>query len=249
MKMTGNTMLIAGGTSGLGLGLALRFHRAGNTVIIAGRRKDLLEAIVAEHAGLEAIVLDVADPASIAAAYEQVTTTHPRLDVLITMAGMMLPENLLDPGHLAVAEATVSTNLLGTIRMLTAFTPFLARQDQAVIMNVSSGLAFVPLPATPTYSATKAAVHSYTQSLRVQLADTGVQVLELIPPAVRTALMGQTDSEAAMPLEDFLTEVMTILRTQPEATEICVERVRPLRHAEADGTHQQLLELLSGHAH
>ncbi len=247
MKTTDNTILITGGTSGIGLGLALRFHEAGNKVIVAGRRKELLEAITAEHDGIEALVLDVADPASIASAYDTVTREHPDLNVLVNMAGIMQLENLRDPRNLSTAESTITTNLLGPIRMLAAFVPFLTRQSEAAIINVSSGLAFVPLPLTPTYNATKAAIHSFTKSLRVQLADTPVQVLELIPPAVRTALMGQQDSEQAMPLEDFLTETMTILRNQPEAEEILVENVKFLRFAEANGSYGDVLAMLSGH--
>lgn len=247
MKTTHTTMLITGGTSGLGLGLAQRFHAAGNTVIIAGRRADLLDEIVAAHPGMEAIVLDVSDPESITAAFTSLTTAHPDLNVLINMAGIMLPENLLDGSALSTAEDTITTNLLGPIRMLNAFVPFLAAKDDAVIMNVSSGLAFVPLPLTPTYSATKAAIHSYTQSLRVQLADTSVQVIELVPPAVQTALMGQTDDERAMPLDDYLTEVMTLIANDPDADEILVERVKFLRFAEAEGRFDDVLGLLSSH--
>jgi short-subunit dehydrogenase involved in D-alanine esterification of teichoic acids len=176
-----------------------------------------------------------------------VTRAHPDLNVLINMAGIMLPEDLRDPSFLSTAESTITTNLLGPIRMLAAFVPFLTRQSEAAIINVSSGLAFVPLPITPTYNATKAAIHSFTESLRVQLADTPVQVLELIPPAVRTTLMGQQDSEQAMPLEDFLTETMTILQTQPEAEEILVENVKLLRFAEANGSYSNILAMLSGH--
>jgi len=249
MKTTGNTILITGGTSGIGLGLALRFHEAGNTVIVAGRRRELLDRIVAEHDGIHALELDVADPVSIADCYRTVTSTYPRLNVLINMAGIMVPEDLLDPASLATAEATVTTNLLGPIRMLSAFTPFLARQDDAVIMNVSSGLAFVPMPLTATYSATKAAIHSFTESARVQLAGSGVQVLELIPPYVQTDLMGPPDIDRAMPLDDFLSEVMTILATQPDAEQILVERVKPLRFAEVDGTYAGMLAAVSGAPH
>jgi uncharacterized oxidoreductase len=247
MKTTQNTILITGGTSGLGLGLAQRFHAAGNTVIVAGRREHLLDEIVAAHPGMESLVLDVSDPASITAAYATVTAAHPDLNVLINMAGIMLPENLLDGSAVATAEDTVTTNLLGPIRMLNAFVPFLVAKDDGVIINVSSGLAFVPLPLTPTYSATKAAMHSYTQSLRIQLADTPVQVLELVPPAVQTALMNQTDDERAMPLDDFLSEVMALIENAPDADEILVERVKLLRFAEAEGRFDDVLALLSSH--
>lgn len=247
MKISGNTIFIPGGTSGLGLGLAQRFHQAGNRVIVAGRRKDRLDAIVAEHHGIEAVTLDVTDPVSISAAAELVQTRFPETNVLITMAGIMQPEDFHTADFLSVAEATVTTNLLGPLRLIAAFTEFLAAKEAACIMTVSSGLAFVPLPLTPTYSATKAAIHSLSEGIRVQLADTGIQVLELVPPAVRTALMGQEDSETAMPLEEFLTEVMSLIETQPEAKEILVERVKFLRFAEAGGSYDQVLGLLSGH--
>jgi uncharacterized oxidoreductase len=245
VKATGNTILITGGTSGIGLGLALKFHQAGNVVIIAGRRKDLLDSIVAEHPGIKSVLLDVTDPASIADAFEHVNSTYPKLNVLINNAGIMLPENVLAPQHLAVAEDTVATNLLGPIRMTYAFLPLLAAQDDAVIMNVTSGLAFVPMPLTATYNATKAAIHSFTESLRVQLQDTSVEVLELIPPGVRTALMNQENNEQYMPLEDFLIEATTIITTQPNVVQICVENVKPLRFAEANGKYDYILELLS----
>ena len=247
MKTTGNTILITGATSGIGLGLALRFHSAGNTVIVAGRREELLAEIVAAHPGIESLVLDVTDSASIDAAFTSVTAAHPELNVLINMAGIMLPENLLDPAFLEVSERTVATNLTAPIRMIAAFAPFLTTQRDAVIMNVSSGLAFVPLPFTPTYSATKAAIHSFTESLRVQLATTSVRVLELIPPAVQTTLMGQQDDERAMPLEAYLGEVMQILETQPDVQQVMVENVKFLRNAEADGTYTKVLGMLSAH--
>ena len=246
MKTTGNTMLFTGGTSGIGLGLALRFAEAGNTVVVAGRRRELLDRIAADHPGIEAVELDVADPASIQATYETVGRSHPDLNVLVNMAGIMQPEDLRDPGHLAVAEATVTTNLLGPIRVLNAFLPLLLRQEDAAVVNVSSGLAFVPLPVTPTYNATKAAIHSWTESLRVQLAGTAVQVIELVPPAVQTDLMGQRDSDHAMPLDDYLSEAFGILQAQPDIEEVLVDRVRFLRFAEVEGRYDDVLTTLSG---
>ncbi|MEA9984672.1 MULTISPECIES: SDR family oxidoreductase [Subtercola] len=247
MKLTANTIFIPGATSGIGLGLALRFHRAGNTVIIGGRRQALLEQIARENPGIHTVVIDTADASSITSTAADVQKRFPQTNVVITVAGIMLPENLNTADFLATAESTVHTNLLGPIRLIAAFTEFLAGQDEATIMTVSSGLAFVPLPFTPTYSATKAAIHSFTQSLRVQLAATSIQVIELVPPAVQTALMGQEESANAMPLNDFLTEVMAILEAQPEADEILVENVNFLRFAEARGSHDEVLSLLSGH--
>ncbi|WP_405628309.1 SDR family NAD(P)-dependent oxidoreductase [Streptomyces sp. NBC_00016] len=248
MKTTGNTILVTGGTSGIGLGLALRLHEAGNKVIVAGRRKELLDEITTGHPGIEALVLDVADPASIARAREAVASAHPELNVLVNNAGIMLRENLLDPADLRVAEEHVAVNLLGTIRMTYAFLPLLLGTEDAAVVNVTSALAFVPLPVTPTYSATKAALHSFSESLRVQLsgADAGVQVIEVAPPGVRTTLLGQQDDENAMPLDDFLTETLTLLRERPDAGEIVVERARPVRDAEANGTYDDVLAMLSG---
>jgi short-subunit dehydrogenase involved in D-alanine esterification of teichoic acids len=245
--MNGNTVLVTGGTSGIGLGLALRLHDAGNKVLVAGRRKELLDRIVTEHPGVEAVVLDVAEPDSIASALHSVTHDYPELNVLVNMAGVMLPEKLLEPDALEIAETTVATNLLGTIRMVHAFLPFLVQKQNAVVVNVSSGLAFVPLPMTPTYNATKAAVHAFTESMRVQLTDTPVQVIELVPPPVRTGLMHQENNEQSMPLAEFLSEVMALLEAQPEGREIVVERAKFLRYAEANGTYDDVLKMLSSH--
>jgi short-subunit dehydrogenase involved in D-alanine esterification of teichoic acids len=247
MKTTGNTVLITGGTSGIGLGLARRLHQTGNKVIVAGRRRELLEQIAVEHPGFATVELDVADPASVERARNRVLATYPDLNVVITAAGIMLPEDVRDRDGLEVAQETVNTNLLGTIRTIYAFVPHLATREDAAILTVSSGLAFVPLPITPTYNATKAAVHSFSEGLRVQLANTAVQVIELVPPAVRTTLMNQQDLQTAMPLEEFLSETMTLLREQPDAHEILVENVKFLRNAATDGTYDRVLSLLSSH--
>ncbi len=247
MKTTGNTIFITGGTSGLGLGLALRWRELGNKVIIGGRRKELLDQIATEQPGIETVVLDVDDPASIQAAYDDVTGRFPELNAILTMSGIMYPENLLDSEHLQTAEAIITTNLLGTIRTVTQFTPYLVGKPDATILTVSSGLAFVPLAITPTYNATKAAIHSYTQSLRIQLADTGIQVIEVIPPAVQTTLMNQENDERAMPLDDYLTETMTLLTENPDATEIAVQRVGFLRDAERENRYEQTLAMLNSH--
>jgi len=247
VKIEGNTIFIVGGTSGIGLGLAQRFYAAGSRVIVGGRRTELLEQIAAEHPGIETVVIDTTDPESIVAAATDVLTRFPELNVLVTMAGIMEPEDVHTADFLSVAERTITTNLLGPIRLLAAFSEALAARPHAAIITVSSGLAFVPLPFTPTYNATKAAIHSLSRGIRVQLADTSIQVIELIPPAVRTTLMGQQDSERAMPLQDYLDETMTLLETVPDADEIVVENVKFLRDAETNGSYDHVLALLAGH--
>lgn len=248
MKTTGNTILITGGTSGLGLGLAQRFAAAGNKVIVAGRRAELLRDIEASNPGITGLELDVADPTSIAEAFTKVTASDPELNVVITMAGIMQPEDLHSAGFLETAEKTITTNLLGTIRTIAAFTEFLQTKPDATIMTVTSGLAYTPLALTPTYNATKAAVASFTDILRLQLADTSVEVLELVPPAVATTLLGQDqdDSGRAMPVDEFLDEVMSILTERPDEKQVMVERVKPLRYSEANGNYDQVMQTLAG---
>ena len=247
MNSTGNTILVTGSTSGIGLGLALRLHEAGNTVIIAGRRKALLDKIVSEHPGIESVLLDVSDPQSIQRTCETLAISHPNLNVLVNNAGIMHWEDLTAAQDLSIAEDIVTTNLLGTIRMVYAFIPQLIKQPSATIINVSSALAFVPLPATPTYSATKAAVHSFTQSLRVQLEASPVEVIELAPPGVRTTLLGQENDEHAMPLDEFLNEIFELFEISPTPQELIVERAKPLRFAEASGSHEEILNMLAGY--
>jgi uncharacterized oxidoreductase len=238
MKTIGNTILITGGGSGIGRGFAEAFHRLGNQVIIAGRGQKTLDETIAANPGMKSVTLDVSDPKSIQSFAAQVTKDYPSLNVLINNAGMMRPENLLEASNdLSAAEKTVTTNLLGPIRLTAALLPSLRKQPRATIMNVSSGLAFVPFAMTPTYCATKAAIHSYTQSLRYQLKATKVEVIELIPPYVQTTLMGdqQADDPRAMPLKEFVDEVMSILKSQPDVKEVCVKKVYPLRFSAEHG--------------
>jgi uncharacterized oxidoreductase len=247
MDISGNTVFIPGATSGIGLALALRLQQEGNTVVIGGRRTALLDQITVEHPGLSAVEIDTTDPASIERAAARVLAEHPALDVLVTMAGIMRVEDWTTPdGFLASAEETVTTNLLGPIRLIAAFIEHLRSRPAATIMTVSSGLAFAPLRVTPSYNATKAAVHMLSESLRLQLAGTGVAVVELEPPSVRTALLpGQEESEFAMPLADFVEEVVELIRTQPDATEIQVENVKFLRHAEARGDYDHVVATIN----
>ena len=252
MKVTGNTILITGGGSGLGRGLAEAFHKRGNTVIIAGRRKEVLDQVAAANPGIVGVQLDVQSEASINAFAAELTANYPALNVLINMAGIMKTEQIIDP---KAAEETINTNLLAPIRLTAALLPTLQKQPSATIMNVSSGLAFTPLALTPTYSATKAAIHSWSQSLRYQLKGSSVEVLELAPPYVQTELLGphQKSDPRAMPLDAFIDETMQILETQPQAKEILVKNVHPLRFAgdfnaeKFDAWFEQFNTMLAGH--
>ncbi|MGV9558563.1 SDR family oxidoreductase [Streptomyces sp. NPDC003401] len=243
MDITGNTVFIPGATSGIGLALALELRARGNTVVVGGRRAELLERIAAEHPGIGTVRIDTTDAASIASAAKEVLADHPALNVLVTMAGVMNVEDWRDPASfLASAESTVTTNVLGPIRLIAAFVEHLQAQPDATIMTVSSGLAFTPLKATPSYNASKAAIHMLSESVRLQFAGTSVKVVELVPPAVRTALLpGHEDNELAMPLDEFVAETVALLETQPEAKEIQVERVKFLRYGEARGDYDRVV--------
>jgi uncharacterized oxidoreductase len=191
-------------------------------------------------------VFNVEDPASIRSLAAQLTKDYPALNVLINNAGIMRPENVAEQVDLTDAEAIITTNLLGPVRLNTALMPLFKKQPHATIINVSSGLATVPLALTPTYCATKAAIHSYTQSLRYQLRESSIEVLELIPPYVGTEIMPGASSDArAMPLDKFIAEVMDILKNQPSATEICVETVKPLRFAAENGNYATVFQHLN----
>ena len=243
MKTRDNTILITGGGTGIGRGLAEAFHALGNQVILAGRRKQALEATTKAHPGMASYVVDLQDPAATRAFAAKLGSDFPALNVLINNAGIMRAENLLAQlGGLEDMEAIVATNLLGPFRLTAALLPLLRQQPRSTIMNVSSGLAFVPLAQTPTYCATKAALHSYTQSLRYQLKGTTTEVLELIPPYVATDLMSGASDPRAMPLDTFITEVMHILKTLPHATEICVENVKRLRFAAQTGKDEEIFQ-------
>ncbi|MFJ4996854.1 SDR family oxidoreductase [Microbacterium sp. NPDC088619] len=247
MNITGNTIFIPGATSGIGLALARRLSERGNTVIVGGRRVELLDEIAAANPDIDTVRIDMTDADSIRAAAQSVLAEHPSLNVVIAMAGIMRPEDWKSSeGFLETAEATVTTNLLGPIRLIAAFIEHLRTMPDATIMTVSSGLAFAPLRVTPSYNATKAAIHMLSESLRLQLADTSVSVLELEPPAVRTSLMpGQETSDFAMPLDEFVSEVVELIETQPDATEIQVENVKFLRYGEARGDYAQVVETLN----
>ncbi|MGH3625858.1 MAG: SDR family oxidoreductase, partial [Sciscionella sp.] len=234
MEIANRTVLIVGGTSGIGRGLAQRFKGAGSTVIVGGRSPEA-------QGGLETVRIDVTDPDSILRARDDVLDAHPDLDVIVTMSGVMFTEDLRDTAHIAATETTIATNLLGSIRVVDAFMPHLVGRGSGTIVTVSSGIAFLPFPLMPSYGASKAGVHAYTESLRAQLAGTGIEVTELVPPAVATA--GQEKlNPAALPLDAFLDEVMDLLAAEPTAHEILVKGVLAHRWAERDATYAALVE-------
>jgi short-subunit dehydrogenase involved in D-alanine esterification of teichoic acids len=239
MDITNRTVFIAGATSGIGLELARRFAAAGSTVIVGGRRTDLLAKIAAD--GLATVEIDVTDSASVGRARDAVLRSHPGLDTVVTMSGVMIPEDLRDPSHFADARTTVDVNLLGTIRVVDAFTPHLIGRGAGTIITVTSGIGFLPFPLMPTYAASKAGVHAYTEALRAQLDGTGVEVAELVPPAVAVTPEAKQVNPHALDLDEFATEVMDLIQADPTPHEILVKGVLMHRWAERDGTYDELV--------
>jgi len=248
MKNTGNTILITGGGSGIGQALAHRWHDAGNSVIITGRRQQALDEAVAGRERMTAYVLDVTSQDAVDTFVPQLLANHPRLNVLLNNAGVYSPEKITTRRDLADAEHMIATNILGPIRITNALIDHLGTAADAAIINVSSGLAFVPYPAAPTYSATKAAIHSYTTAIRPLLKGK-VEVIEIVPPQVQTELSpGQSKDPNSMPLDAFADEVMALLHATDTPAEVCVEGVRYFREAEASGQFGEALQMLVQHS-
>ena len=235
MNLTGNTIFITGGGSGIGRGLAEALHAKGNKVIISGRRKAVLEETTKANPGMEFVELNIEDPASIEAVAKKLVAEHPELNVLINNAGIMKPDSVAGVVDDATVASIVTTNLLGPIRMTSALIEHLKKQPVAYVANVTSGLAFVPLAMTATYCATKAAMHSFSLSQRYLLKDTTVKVLEIPPPYVQTELMGpqQAADPRAMPLKDYIAETLEVLGT--DADEVSVKTVAFLRNGAGPG--------------
>src|SRR5438105_1308555 len=216
MKLTGRTILITGGSAGIGLAFALKFLELGNEVIVTGRRQAVLDAVKAKHPKLHTIQSDVADPQQIDSLATRVKADFPKLDVLMNNAGILLYKNLKSPAaDLTGLMAEMNINVGGVVGTTSALIDVL-KGNKGTVINVSSGLAFVPLPAAPIYSATKAAIHSYTQSLRFQLEETGVEVIELMPPAVKTELsaeIAEGDGIALMTADQLVKQSFASLKT------------------------------------
>jgi uncharacterized oxidoreductase len=235
MKLTGNTIFITGGGSGIGRGLAEALHKLGNQVIISGRRAERLQATIDANPGMQAVALDITDPADIKAVAAKLIAGHPGLNVLINNAGIMLPDGAGGPVDDELASSTVETNLLGPIRMTSALIEHLKTRDGAVVANVTSVLGFVPLAIAAVYSATKAALHSYTLSQRFLLRESKVSLIEIAPPWVRTELMNSSEEARAMPLEEFIAGAIEQLGT--DANEILVGQAVDMRANPGPGEH------------
>ncbi len=245
MQAAGNTILVTGGGSGIGRELARRWHELGNAVIVAGRRAAALAETAAGHPDIHPMPLDIADPADIARFAVEVVAEHPALNVLVNNAGIMRFEDIGAPRNLADAEAMIATNLLGPIRLIDALVSHLAGQEGATIVNVSSGLAFVPMPRAATYSATKAALHSYTMALRARL-EQQVEVIEIVPPAVQTDLTpGHSTRAGYLPLATFIDQVMAQFVAGDPPPEVCVPNTLILRNAEIEGRLAEALAMTS----
>lgn len=245
MQTNGNTILITGGGSGIGRELAHKWHDLGNTVIVAGRTRASLDETAAGHANIHTMIVDVGDAEDIARFAKKVVEVHPAINVLVNNAGIMRFEDITEERELGDAEATIATNLLGPIRLIDGLIEHLKAQKNAAIINVTSGLAFVPMPRTATYSATKAAMHSYTVSLRAKL-EGKVEVIELAPPAVQTELTpGQSTREGYMPLDEFIEETMLGFTAEETPQEVLTQNVLFLRNAEAEGRFDKALEMTS----
>jgi uncharacterized oxidoreductase len=227
MKLTENTIFITGGGSGIGRGLAEALHKLGNKVIISGRRKGYLDATTQANPGMDSVELDIQDPANIAAVAKKLIVEYPALNVLVNNAGIMLIDDAAGKVDDQRLTSTVTTNLLGPIRVTSALIEHLKQQPKATIIYTTSALGFVPLALTAVYSATKAALHSYVLSQRYQLKATSVSVLEIAPPWVQTDLLNSKEEPLAMPLAEFIEETIRALGT--DADEILVEQAKPFR--------------------
>jgi uncharacterized oxidoreductase len=246
-QLKGNTVLITGGGSGIGRALAEALHSRGNKVIITGRNPDKLSAVEKANPGIVTRQLDVDDTVEIKAFARQIIEEYPTLNMVVNNAGIMRREDVRS-GDTETAEATIATNFLAPIRVTAAFLPHLLRQPSGAVVLVSSGLAFVPLGVFPTYCATKASIHAYAQTLRHQLIDSSVQVIELVPPMVQTELTGpaQAVDPQAMPLDEYISETIKLL-DQPEPKEILVERALFFRDAEREGRYDQAFGMVNTH--
>lgn len=240
MNLSGNTIFITGATSGIGRGLAEAFHKLGNTVIISGRRKALLEEVTKANPGMQAIELDITDLASIKSVADWLKKAHPTLNVLINNAGLMPFDDPASPMDDAQMQKIITTNFFGPIRMTSALIDQLKAQPSSTLIHNTSVVSFMPLAANAVYSAGKAALHSYTQTQRFALRNTSVKVLEIAPPWVNTDLIHKGDDPRAMPLDAYIADTMRQLGTDEQ--EIIVDAIRDLRNNPGTGEYKLIAE-------
>lgn len=237
MRLTGNTILVTGGGSGIGLGLAAALHRAGNRVVIAGRRIEALRSVADAHPGISYLQLDLTDRQSIQRFVGDIEDEYPNLNVVVNNAGVMALEDLDAPDP-DTASQVIATNLVGPIVLTSLLIPKLKSQPDAAIINITSALAFVPMAIAPTYSATKAGLHAYTEAVRFLLQDSRIQVIEVAPPRVQTEMDGRNDA-FTMTVDDFVAETLGLISAEPDLDEVIVGAARGLRDAERNGVYTE----------
>lgn len=247
MRFENKKILITGGNSGIGKALAEALQSRGNRIVVTGRNEAKLRQVLADNPQMSGYVLDVTDSAALRDVMARVLADHPDLDAAILNAGIMEREDFTaETVDMDVALRTVATNLTAPMLMAAALLPALRARPEAALVTVTSGLAFVPRADSPSYSATKAAIHSWTRSLRHQLRDSTVAVMEIAPPLVATDLTpGQSRIAAAMPLADFVAEVVEKMDADPTPAEVLVDRVRLQRFAEREGRFEDVFALIN----
>jgi short-subunit dehydrogenase involved in D-alanine esterification of teichoic acids len=234
-----STVFVVGGTSGIGRSLAGRLRESGRTVIVGGRNRHALEQLRSE--GYPSVNIDVRDAQSVRLACDEVISAHPSLGAVITMAGVVIAEDIRDESHITNLRAMLDVNVMGTALVINAVLPHLLARGTGRIVTVGSAGAFVPSPRLPGYAASKAAVHLYTEVLRVQLSGTGIDVVELIPPPVAVDGSVGAATPDAMTLEGFVDAATDALLRTPVEPEIVVDGAREWRYAEREGTYAALL--------
>ena len=237
MRLTDNTILVTGGGSGIGRGLAVALHRAGNRVVIAGRRIEVLRSVAAAHPGITHLQLDVTDRQSIQHFVGDIEDRYPDLNVVVNNAGVMALEDLDAPDP-DTALHVIATNLAGPIVLSSLLIPTLKSQPNAAIINITSALAFVPMAIAPTYSATKAGLHAYTESVRFLLRDSNIHVVEVVPPRVETDMDGPSNA-FTMTIDAFIGETVALMAAEPDADEVVVSAARGLREADRNGVYAE----------
>ncbi len=246
MNFCNATILITGGNSGIGRGLAEALAKRGAKIIITGRDRNRLQEVVDANPGMFGYELDVtsADLQTFAAT---VVADHPDLNVIVHNAGILPYERILaDRYDTKIVDNVMLTNFIAPIRITAALLPHLRSKLEAAIVTVSSGLAFVPLASASAYSASKAAVHSWSQSMRYELRSTNISVVEIAPPLVATELTpGQSSNPHAMPLDAFITEAVELLCAEITPKEVLVQRVLPQRTAEQTGNFDKIFNMIN----